>query len=143
MKTNTNSRSAFSVLLLLFLCSGLTITQPCAAAPFQFEEARPLPHARASQTATLLLDGKVLVAAGYDQRQSLPGDELYDPATGTWTATDSVSQRYAHTATLLPDGRVLVAGGLFGYFLATAELYDPTSGTWTPNAPDGRSSQHR
>jgi hypothetical protein len=57
---------------------------------------------------------------------------VYDPSTGTWTATGSMTEaRDFPIATLLPDGTVLVAGGLSGSFdpLASAELYDPRSGT--------------
>jgi hypothetical protein len=55
----------------------------------------------------------------------LTSAELYDPASGTWTATGSLgTARYQHTATLLPNGEVLVAEGYnsSGY-LASAELY--------------------
>ena len=59
---------------------------------------------------------------------------MYDPASGTWTATGSLNTaRYCHTATLLPNGKVLVAGGYDGNsgYLTSAELYDPATGTWT------------
>jgi N-acetylneuraminic acid mutarotase len=82
-------------------------------------------EARLGHTATLLRDGKVLVAGG-DDRGS-PSAELYDPGSGTWTATRSmVEARAGHSATLLPDGKVLATGDG-----ASAELYDPGSGTWT------------
>src|SRR5262245_13623318 len=59
--------------------------------------------------------------------------ELYDPATGTWTATaDMNTARVDHTATLLPDGTVLVAGGTDDSTLA--EIYDLGSGTWSVTA---------
>jgi N-acetylneuraminic acid mutarotase len=105
--------------------------------------------ARAEHTATLLRDGKVLVAGGVaDSREeeALASAELYDPRTGTWTATGSMKRpRAQHTATLLADGRVLVAGGMCdGRFTtgcpsdedptgatAAAEIYDPGTGKWT------------
>src|SRR5438874_12033664 len=82
--------------------------------------------ARASHTATLLPNGKVLVVGGCaDVFSDHASAELYDPASGTWSATGSlVIGRGGHTATLLPNGRVLIAAGV-GYSggLATAELY--------------------
>ena len=90
--------------------------------------------ARSRHTATLLPNGKVLVAGGNNGGAALSSAELYDPATGTWTATGSLgTARDRHTATLLPSGKVLVAGGFneLDGFLSSAELYDPASGTWT------------
>ena len=60
--------------------------------------------------------------------------ELYDPATGAWTPTGSLTTgpRHGHTVTLLPNGTVLVAGGSDNGELASAEVYNPASGEWTP-----------
>src|SRR5882724_9558163 len=91
--------------------------------------------ARYPHTATLLPNGMVLVAGGFDTSlNALDSAELYDPASGTWTVTGSLNiGRTYHTATLLPNGMVLVAGGFDNTFIASAsaELYDPASGTWT------------
>jgi hypothetical protein len=94
---------------------------------------------RFSHTATRLLNGKVLVAGGEDgSLAGLASAELYDPATGLWTATGSMKgARAAHTATLLPNGRVLVAGGFSRpplHRVGKAELYNPETGNWTATA---------
>jgi hypothetical protein len=59
--------------------------------------------------------------------------ELYDPASGKWTATGSLNiGRNSHAATLLQNGMVLVAGGYATTgATSSAELYDPATGTWT------------
>ena len=83
---------------------------------------------RYGHTATLLPDGRVLIAGG---RRSNPisDAELYDPTTKTWAITGSLLvARSGHMATLLNDGRVLVTGGSGD---SSAELYDPMSGTWS------------
>ena len=100
-------------------------------------------EARSNFTATLLLDGKVLVAGGTTaQTGSTASAELYDPGSGTWSATGSMhGARDGHTATLLQDGTVLVAGGSDGAAgdePAHAELYDPSSGTWTADRGHAR-----
>ena len=73
----------------------------------------------------------MLVAGGINSNtQYLSSTALYDPTSGTWTATGSLgTARDNHTATLLPSGKVLVAGGEgknpHFYVIASAELYDP------------------
>jgi hypothetical protein len=96
-----------------------------------------LNFARVNHTATLLPNGKVLVAGGY-WNGVLNSAEVYDPATGTWSSTGNLNTaREGHTATLLPNGKVLVAGanntdsGANNRGLNSAELYDPATGTWT------------
>ena len=94
---------------------------------------------RFEHTATLLPDGRVLVAAGFNNR-ALSTAELYDPPSDTWSRTgDLADQRQLHTATLLPNGsplagKVLVAGGSdkgAGTSKDSAELFDPPTGTWS------------
>jgi hypothetical protein len=98
-------------------------------------EVGSMASARALHSATLLPNGKVLVAGGGDfivhEKSSC---ELYDPATGTWQTTGSLAtKRFLHRATLLPNGNVLVEGGeqFPSMELSSAELYDPAAGTWT------------
>jgi len=95
---------------------------------------------RQGQTATLLLDGRVLVVGGAGEVRLAEGPaygataELYDPQTGRWAETESLSMaRAGHTATLLPDGKVLVVGGSIDddATARSAELFDPLSGSWT------------
>jgi hypothetical protein len=100
--------------------------------------------ARRGATATLLPNGKVLVAGGIGDSNYLASAELYDPATGTWSGTGSLgTARSGHTATLLPNGKVLVAEGRdhSGYALASAELYNPATGTWSATGSAGAARQ--
>jgi large repetitive protein len=91
-------------------------------------------YSSALHTATLLKNGKVLVAGGWDSTKSRNDAQLYNPATGLFTPTGSMSVvRSGHAATLLSNGKVLITGGYDGAsFLASAELYDPATGTFTP-----------
>lgn len=89
---------------------------------------------RAGHTATLLPDGRVLIAGGADFAPGTwpisccgdPSAEIYDPASGTFAPTGSMSEeRFGHKAALLVDGTVLVAG-----MDSTAELFNPTTGSF-------------
>ena len=82
-----------------------------------WSETGSLTTARYAHTATLLPDGRVLVAGGETAGgSSLSSAEVYNPTTGNWVVTGSMAvSRIAHTATLLPNGRVLVVGGATGY----------------------------
>ncbi len=109
---------------------------------------------RSQHTATLLADGRVLIAGGLSGPTAATGEirlagyrtaavdaflataEIYDPATGTFSKTDSMSTPHrGHTATLLQDGRVLVVGngGETSTAGKVADVYDPATGTFSPS----------
>jgi nitrogen fixation protein FixH len=86
------------------------------------------------RTATRLPNGKVLVVGGFNGDSSrITSTELYDPATGVWSAAAPLPVSGSPlTATLLQNGKVLVTGfQQNGHPMARAELYDPSSNTWT------------
>ncbi len=127
------------VITLAVVLSSLGPTRVAFGQQATWAPAGTLATSRARHTATLLANGKVLIAGGQRAGTFLNSAELYDPNTGTWSATGSMAQaRIWHTATLLPNGRVLVVGGYNnGTYLSSAELYDPNAGTWSPAADMG------
>ncbi len=82
---------------------------------------------RRSHTATLLNNGKVLLAGGIDNTGNVTRNVyIYDPATGAMALTGQMNDaRYAHAAVRLGNGKVLVVGGSDGSALSTAEIYTP------------------
>jgi N-acetylneuraminic acid mutarotase len=117
-----------------------------------------LPDAAADTTGVWKLTGSMATSRRNAQRELLPDGrilhvggtnttgvdgsasvfhataEIYDPATGTWTATGSLTTegRALHTLARLPDGKLLVTGGWNGSAaLSSAEIYNPATGTWT------------
>ncbi|MDE2314199.1 MAG: fibronectin type III domain-containing protein, partial [Elusimicrobia bacterium] len=89
--------------------------------------------ARAYDTATLLQNGTVLLVGGVNSGGAIKTAEIYNPATGSFSATGSLPQPlYHHSATLLPDGKVLIAGGDTGAGeTSAAYLYNPGAGTFS------------
>jgi len=151
-KTTLLRRTLALLTSLVMLGSGMVRAQ----SPGTFTATGSMRIPRYWHSATLLHDGRVLIAGGENFSNSdfrgLASAEVYDPATGTFTATGSMTTpRTGHTATLLPDGRVLMVGGAFSpprqgtpvmrpdgsYVTPTisdplplAELYDPATGTF-------------
>lgn len=122
-----------ATVVLLFSASFM---QLASAAPWRLTD--PMSIARYRHSATLLSNGKVLVAGGYDnEADSLATAELFNFANEKWTMTGSMNDmRGDHTATKLKNGMVLVTGGFVFYQrefygkLATAELFNPHTGSW-------------
>jgi hypothetical protein len=89
-------------------------------------------NGRNQHSATLLSNGKVLLAAGSTDTSPLRTAELFDPVANSFTLTGAMkTARKSHTATLLSSNLVMVAGGksATGY-LKSAEIYDPGTGTF-------------
>src|SRR5262249_16942668 len=101
-----------------------------------FVQTGVLPTVRRSHTATLLADGKVLVAGGINGNfTTLTNAEIFDPRSRTWTPTGAmVAFRNSASPTSLSGGKVLVVGGfsfMDEFALSSAELFDPVDGTWS------------
>ena len=119
----------------------VTLVSVAASGQGRLQPAGALAEARAQHTATLLADGRVLVAGGRgaDATATLASTELFDPKTNAWRAGPPMTTaRAGHTATLLDDGRVLVVGGTAPArdgsarleALDSAEVFDPAKRTW-------------
>jgi hypothetical protein len=100
--------------------------------------------ARGMHQATLLQDGRVLVAGGAKSPYgtALATCEIFDPTSAAWSLTGSmVNARSGFTATLLADGRVFAAGGDYNTTSST-ELYAPSTGKWALG-PAMSANRHR
>lgn len=134
------------LIMVVFFLIGFIMPMPSSAAPgtnsftgsasvtdrVTFVTTGSMNVNRIWHTATLLDNGKVLVAGALNGIYRLASAELYDPSTSTWTSTGSLNvARCLHTATLLNNGKVLVVAGEGGGDPVSAELYDPATGIWS------------
>src|SRR5207245_353713 len=89
--------------------------------------------ARSTHAAVLLPSGRVFVTGGCDRYGCFGRTDIYDPASGAWTAGATGATRGSHAMVILPSGKVLAIGGSSstGYGQASTQLYDPTAGSWT------------
>jgi hypothetical protein len=130
----TRLRLLLVALTTISVAAALTASRalvPAASAGGAISSAASMLEPRSGHSATLLPDGKVLIAGGMRRNQDFyRSAELYDPATGRFVpAGDMTEQRVGHIAVLLPSGKVLIAGGWVGRGCTdSAELYDPATG---------------
>ena len=145
----------------LLLVASITVTFVLAAAAFRtnstststsatfaagsLHSATPMLEPRSGHCATLLPDGKVLIAGGMRRNQDFyKSAELYDPATGKFQPTGEMSVgRVGTIAVLLRSGKVLIAGGWVGHGATdSAEFYDPATGKFTLRPQYDRAARH-
>ena len=132
MQTRCNG-FVFSILIWVAVLFGLPAV-PGARADV-FRTTGSMTTARWLNTATVLPNGKILVAGGADSSfNPFASAELFDPATGAWTATGSMqTPRYYHSATLLPNGKVLCACGPNQGFSPPASFFEFDGTNWHQN----------
>ena len=106
----------------------------------EFSSVKRMIFPRDGHTATLLHDGRVLLAGGISAGEMVKGSEIYDPETNSFKAVgDLNNERWGHKAILLQDGRVLIIGGRRGVInsgdvqdILTAEFFDLATETFSP-----------
>jgi len=117
--------------LLICVAQQSIVAQPLGT----FSVTGAMTTLRFQHSATLLMDGRVLLAGGYGSAaKDWPALKFTTRRTGAFSPTGGMtSPRRMHSATLLPDGRVLIVGGYSSAnALGSAELYDPASSTFIP-----------
>src|SRR5262249_26034988 len=92
-----------------------------------------LNEARSGATASLLQDGRVLIAGGDNSASPSNTIEIFDPFSENFTFAGTLSSaRTKHAMAVLADGRVLIVGGFGGTNpVASSDIFDPSSGNVT------------
>lgn len=157
--TASASLGTYHIVATSVVDSTVTATANITVVARGFKPVGPMVEARELPTATVLGDGRVLIAGGakgssrhcdpetgWNCPSLLATAEIFDPTSNSFSSTGSMAdQRVGHTATQLQDGRVLIVGGYHynaslcnspGWEpLASAEIYDPVSETFSPTEP--------
>jgi len=119
---------------LIFAFTATAFRTPGPRSAGSVTPAAPMLEPRSGHTATLLTDGRLLIAGGMRRNQDFyKSAELYDPATAKFLPTSEMNERrVSPIALLLKSGKVLIAGGWTGAGCTnSAELYDPATGKFT------------
>lgn len=111
----------------------------------KWKPVKPMVDPRRAHTATLLPDGRVLVAGGTvggkndatEGGEQLGTAEIYDPIANLWEKLPSklVTPRGLHTAAIMPSGAVVLFGGLDATGSASREVEAYHQGAWQPLEP--------
>src|SRR5512137_2881465 len=119
--------------ICLVVCLGLGLTLAISLFYAQILNTISLNTERKGHTATLLQDGRILVAGGENTNGILDSSEIFDPVTETMVPSALLgAARTGHSATLLSSGQVLIAGGSNGAPLSSTEIYDPVTNSFAP-----------
>jgi hypothetical protein len=136
-RLDVGTAGVLSAAVMITGCDAGTPVRPDPSSPVATAVAGPA-RPRAAHTATLLSDGRVLLAGGCDSdgctaAATAPSAEIYVPGRGFEPGPPMRQPRDGHTATVLRDGRVLFVGGFSREGappLASAELFNPATGTF-------------
>jgi hypothetical protein len=138
------SLSAAGLLLLLHGCADDRTTAPSDHRPGASSDLVPDPLGALRGTWSTVFPAPIvqlhlhLLSNGTVLSWGHAGDpQVWDPATGSFTAVPSPSLLFCAGHDFLPDGRLLVAGGHIadGVGLPNTNLFDPTTGSWQVGAP--------
>jgi N-acetylneuraminic acid mutarotase len=102
-----------------------------------WKTAAPMPHAR-SHLGSVVFGGKIYAIAGQigndENLVTKNYVEVFDPATGAWSAKTSMPQAISHmaSASFVMDDRIIIMGGETAHNVPTRAVYayTPATNSW-------------